>query len=107
MVNIRVDENDLLDMLIDRLDFWHIDGETRKLYEDMYESLVWDGCFDGMNFDVKQIVDNDYVNNCSVIDETDECYNEIKTAWENHERGTDNCTIESANDDGTLFLVRW
>ena len=76
MVNIRIDEDTLIEMLMDRLAFWHPTDEEETLYRDYYENLVYGGAFEGAEFDVSVIVDNDWVNNLNVIEEDEfEDYN--------------------------------
>ena len=76
---VKVDESLALDMLMNRVNYWTDDEEVYHLYEAMYENYVYDGVFDGGEFDVMAIVDNDYVNWCDVISEGDEAYEDIKT----------------------------
>ena len=77
MVNVNIDEDVLVEMLMDRLrEFWDPDTVTEELYQDYYENMAYGGAFDGMDFDVSAIVDNDWVNNLSVITEDEfEDYN--------------------------------
>ena len=67
MVTVTVDENTLLEMLLDRLEFWTSDEDAINLYRDYYEGLVYSGCFEGCNLDIMSIVDNDYINNFATI----------------------------------------
>lgn len=62
MINIKIDEYEALEMLMERLKYWTDDDVTTRLFEGMYERYLNDGCFDGAEFDVMSIVDNDYVN---------------------------------------------
>lgn len=62
MITIKMDESDALDLLMERLAYWTDDNTTTKLFESMYENFLDNGCFDGVEFDVMEIVDNDYVN---------------------------------------------
>lgn len=76
----------------------------------MYENYVYSGCFDGGEFDVMVIVDNDYINYCSVISEGDEEYEDIKQLYD--ENGLTDISCESnwsfieAEYNGS-FLVRY
>lgn len=67
MINVRIDEDELLDMLMDRLAFWTDDDDATKLFEQYYENMINGGCFDGADLDIKGIVDNDYVNWLDVV----------------------------------------
>lgn len=68
MVNVRIDEDELLEMLLDRVDFWTNDEDIKKLYEVYYSDLINSGCFEGEELNISLIVDNDYINNLSVYD---------------------------------------
>lgn len=59
MITVKIDERDLLDLLMARVE-WHTDDAIEQnLYNVYYSDLIDSGCFDDMVFDVKQIVDND------------------------------------------------
>lgn len=68
MITVKIDEADLLDMLVDRVDYWTSDRDVLKLYEQYYDSLVYGGCFEDAELDINSIVDNDYVNYLTVVD---------------------------------------
>ena len=109
LVNIDIDT--ALEMLIDRLKVWTDDPDVIALYEEMYENYIDCGCFDGREFDIMVIVDNDYVNWCSVISPGDDCYAEIKTLYDENGCGDISCECEcgysfiEAEYNG-YFLVR-
>ena len=67
MITVKIDEDDALDMLMDRLSFWTDDTTTTELFRNMYQDYLDERMFDGDNFDVMNIVDNDYVNWCAVV----------------------------------------
>lgn len=110
---VNIDNDTALNMLMDRVSHWTEDITTHRLYEAMYESYVDGGVFDGGDFDVMTIVDNDYVNWCTVIAEGDEAYEDIKKLYEEQGLGDISCEydlnhgysfIEAEYDD--CFLVR-
>lgn len=68
MVTLNIDEETLLELLIDRVKYWTDDEDTLELFNQYYENQVYNGCFEGANFDVMSIVDNDYVNNLTITD---------------------------------------
>lgn len=68
MVNVRIDEDELLEMLLDRLEFWTDDADIKKLYEVYYSDLINNGCFEGVELNISLIVDNDYINNLQVYE---------------------------------------
>lgn len=67
MIKIYIDEENLLQMLTDRVLHWTDDDTVIELYEEMYERSVYDGGFEGAEINIMQIVDNDYVNYCDVL----------------------------------------
>lgn len=111
MIKVMIDENEALDMLMNRLcEFWHVEptGDTEttyKLFETMYEDYLNEGVFESIEFDVMSIVDNDYVNWCGVVSEGDDNYEEVKKAYYEGDRETGNLRVE-AEYDGS-FLVRY
>jgi hypothetical protein len=111
---VEVNEEKAIEMLLERLEHWTDDHTTYKLYEQMYESYVWGGCFDGCRFDVMQIVDNDYINYCDVVCEGDDAYDDIKTLYERDGLGDISCEHDLNNGYNFIeaeynesFLVRW
>ena len=67
MVNINIDEDTLVEMLVKRVHAWTDDEDIIDLFEQYYENMVYGGYFEDADLDVKSIVDNDYVNNTSII----------------------------------------
>ena len=83
-MTVVIDEEDALDMLMDRVAFWTKDDAVLDLFRDYYESLVYDGAFDGGKFEPMFIVDNDYVNNTVIIEKGDD-------------KEAQNCGFDSSN----------
>lgn len=114
MMTIKVNEEQALDMLMERVEFWTGDLEVQALFRQMYESYIDCGCFDGGEFDTMQIVDNDYINWTSVICEGEADFDKLKEIY--NEQGIGDCSCEiggysyiEAVDDGEdpqMFLVR-
>jgi len=111
MITVKMDEETLLEMLMARVEYWTDDSDVQALYEQMYELYIDGGCFDGAELDIMQIVDNDYINWCSVISEGEEQYDEIKAIYDEQGLGDCSCEIsgisfiEAAGND--CFLVRY
>jgi hypothetical protein len=82
MITIKIDEEQAVDLLLKRLQRWTDDEITHELYKIMYTNSADGGVFDCIEFDVMQIVDNDYINYCDVIAPNDDCYNDIKTLYD-------------------------
>ena len=68
---VDIDNDVAIDMLIDRVPFWTDDYDVIALYAEYYNNLVNSGAIDGIDFDVKSIVDNDYINWTVVVDKED------------------------------------
>ena len=63
MITVKISEDDVYELLINRLKTWTDDEDIIELFEQYYDSMVYGGCYDGCTLDVMAIVDNDYVNN--------------------------------------------
>lgn len=111
---VNIDNERAIEMLLERLEKWTDDETTYKLYEAMYKNYVYGGCFDGCEFDIIAIVDNDYVNYCDVISDGDDAYADIKKLYETEGLGDVSCehglnngySFIEAEYQGS-FLVRW
>ena len=71
MITIKIDEDKLLEMLVDRVEYWTSDENVIALYKNYYENLIDCGCFEGCELDINSIVDNDYTNNLATISKED------------------------------------
>jgi hypothetical protein len=104
-VTVTIDEDDLLDMLMDRVSVWTTDDAD--LFEKMYENRIWGGYFSEAELNIMSIVDNDYVNNTSIItweDEPEEWDNMVN-AYKEGERYVNGYCIEAMSDDEKRMLV--
>lgn len=111
-MKIEIDDDDALEMLMDRVRFWTGDPDVIELYKKMYGSAIYDGCFEGGKLSVMDIVDNDYVNWCTTITPEDEHFSEIVKAYKDGERDISlnhwgYGFVEAVNEDETLALVRY
>ena len=108
-MKIILPDYDVIDVFESRVRFWTKDKKIIELYRRMYLNLLEAGCFEE-EIDLYDLVDNDYVNYCKVIFESDEEYETIKSAYLNNEFDISEVTsydcIESASDDLKMFLVR-
>lgn len=98
MITVKIDEDTLLDMLIDRVAFWTDDNCTQDLFRDYYESLVYSGCFEDCELDIRNIVDNDYMNNLTTISKED------FEQWDIEDETDD--SIVAFNEEEDLYLIR-
>ena len=71
MVIVTIDEDTLLEMLLDRLEYWTSDEDVIALYRNYYKKLIDCGCFEGCKLDIMNVVDNDYINNLITISKED------------------------------------
>ena len=116
MIDIQMDSDDMIDALCDRVRYWTDDSDVIELFEQYYEHMVENGCFDGCEFDVMSIVDNDYVNYKGIVrkdDCSEETWAEILERYENGDleiSDIEDCSgecIEAMNDDKTMILVSY
>lgn len=98
MITVQVDELDLINMLMTRVEAWIKDIDSLDLYEQYYTELVEEGCFDGVELNVNVIVDNDCVNNLVVI--PSEEFEDYNIENKNDDR------IVASNKDKDLYLIR-
>ena len=116
-IRLELEEDDALDMLMGRLNFWTDDEEVKDLYREMYSSYVNGGVFEGSELNVRSIVDNDYVNWCSTLYQEDCSEEDWKKLVELYEEGTRDISceefdenhgdfIEAMNTDRTMALMR-
>ena len=68
MINVKIHETTLLNLFMDRLEYWTTDANVLELYEIYLKDLIDCGCFEGEAIDVDLIVDNLYVNDTTVAD---------------------------------------
>ena len=68
MINVKINEQALLNLFMSRLEYWTTDADVSGLYESYLKDLVDCGCFEGVELDVNLIVDNLYINDTAVTD---------------------------------------
>lgn len=118
MINIKIDESTALDMLVERVEFWTKDREEIALFEKMYENAIDGGVFESAEFDPMSIVDNDWVNYCTIIRPEDKDFTKLLEIYKKDGLTDVSCEdfeeykisfIESVDneDDPTMFLVRF
>ena len=118
MITVKIDNDEALEMLMSRLSVWTSDEITLELYEKMYESYIDNGFFDGCEFAVMTIVDNDYANWCDVVEKDEknaddferliEMYNDGERDFScEHLETISGAFIEAVNDDERAILIRY
>lgn len=66
MINVKIDETTLLNLFMERLEYWTTDSDVLELYEEYLKDLIYSGCFEDVELDVDLIVDNLYINDTAV-----------------------------------------
>ena len=116
MVMINISEERLLNLLMNRFcEFTGLETNTEeyKLFKQMYQRAIDDGIFESIeDFRPEVIVDNDYVNYCTVVRKGDDDYNKVKELYKKNGWFDISCEtcygfIEAANEEGDVFLVRY
>lgn len=122
MMTVKIDEDTALQMLLDRCEAWETSEDNIDLFEKMYESYIDSGCFEGAEFDVMSIVDNDVVNWTSILYKDDyntedykedfekllKLYNEGERDVSCEKFNTINPSfIEAVSDDEERILIRY
>ena len=98
MINVQVDETTLLNLFMDRLEYWTTDSDVLELYEEYLQDLINGGLFEGAELDVSLIIDNLYVNNTAVTDK--------EGLSKDYDIETGDCErILASNEDKNLYLV--
>lgn len=110
-VTVSIDEDDLLEMFEDRVEFWKKDSEDIELFSKMYERQINEGYYDDAVLDIKAIVDNDVVNWCSILYPSDEHFEEILEHYKNNDCDISELKIgydyiEAVTDKEDAILVR-
>lgn len=115
-VTVKIDEDVLLEMLMDRyIKWWDESGKNADLYEQMYQNYIENGAFDGMELDISIIVDNDVVNYCKVVEKGDKDFDKLLELSEQGEYDVSTeefeeispSFIEAVSDDKDRILVRY
>lgn len=68
MVTIKMEEERLLELLMDRTEYWTKGKDNKELYEKYFSSLVYEGYLEGMALDINFLVDNEIINNTYILD---------------------------------------
>lgn len=98
MITVIINEHMLLEMFLDRVEYWIEDETILDLYKDYYEELVYSGCFEGCKLDIRNIVDEDYINNLTTINKKD--FKQWSIEDETDER------VMASNEEKDLYLIR-
>lgn len=98
MINVQIDETTLLNLFMERMEYWTTNSDILELYEQHFQGLIDGGCFEGAELDVNLIVDNLYVNDTAVTDK--------EGLIEEYGIEADDCSrILASDEDNDLYLV--
>ena len=97
MINVQIDETTLLNLFVDRLEYWTSDADVLGLYEDYLGELIDSGCFDSTELDIDMFVDNLYINDTTIMDKEMLDDNGIEV--------DDSEKVLAKNEDKDLYLV--
>lgn len=101
-ISVKMCPEDMLELLVNRVRYWTEDEDVVSLYEKMYDDYIFNGCFETGEFDVKQIVDNDWVNYTAVISEGDTDFEKLSKVYE--EQGRGDCSSEDFDEYKISFI---
>ena len=108
-INVKIKKDDVIDLLVNRVSFWSNNEEVVDLYKQMYERYIDEEVFD--NLDINLIVDNDFINDCTIIEKGDEEFEKVqelaKEGYYDISCETSYSFIEAYNEDYSLILVRY
>ena len=116
-VTVKIEDWELLDMLLDRCEAWGTSKDNIDLFEKMYQNLIDDGVFEGVELNIMSIVDNDVVNYCTVIYKKDNP-KDFKKLLKLYKQGEHDVScedfeefhpsfIEAVSDDEERILIRY
>lgn len=77
MINVQIDETTLLNLFMDRMEYWTSDSDVLELYEEYLQVLIDNGCFEGTVLEVNIIIDNLYINDTSTMNRLELAHNNI------------------------------
>ena len=98
MINVKINETTLLNLFMERLEYWTTDSDVLELYEKYLQDLIFNGCFEGAELDVDLIVDNLYVNDTAVTDK-EGLSEQYSIEVDDYDK------ILASNEDKDLYLV--
>ena len=103
-IKVKINVDDALDLLLERVEYWTSDRDTINAFAEMYENLIDSGVFDGMEWNVMSIVDNDYNNNLTILDKSEVS----KETWEMlQDIGCGEIEEVSSEDSGVIYAGQY
>ena len=68
MINVKIHETTLLNLFMNRLEYWVTYAVVLELYESYFKKFIDCVCFEGEELYVDLIIDNLYLNDTAVTD---------------------------------------
>lgn len=105
-LNLTTDE--IVEILSNRLkNYWEAGKTAVELFSQYWENMADEGCFDGSHeFTVSEIVDNDYINNCTIVYKGDDYWDACVAA---HDNGVyevcDNDPDDHESADNIVYMI--
>lgn len=97
MINVKIDETTLLNLFMDRLEYWTSDDDVLALYKSYLERSIDCGCFESAELDIDLIIDNLYINDTIIMNKEMLDDNGIKS--------DDSDKVLTKNEYKDLYLV--
>lgn len=97
MINVQINETTLLNLFMDRLEYWTSDNDILELYENYLEELINCGYFEGSELDINFTIDNLYINDTIIMDK--EMLDDNGIEVDDREK------VFAKNEDKNLYLV--
>ncbi len=97
MINVQINETTLLNLFMDRLEYWTSDDDVLALYENYLEELIDCEYFENSELDINLIIDNLYINDTTIMDR--------RMLYDNDIGVYDSEKVLAKNEDKDLYLV--
>lgn len=97
MINVKIDETTLLNLFMDRLEYWTSDDDVLELYESYLKDLIDCGCLENSELDISLFIDNLYINDTTIMNKKMLDDNDIEV--DDHEK------VLAKNEDKDVYLV--
>lgn len=98
MINVKIHETTLLNLFMERLEYWTTNANVLELYERYLKELIDCGCFEGTELYVDLIIDNLYINDTAVTNK--------EGLTKEYDIEINDCDrILASNEDNDLYLV--
>lgn len=98
MINVKIHETTLLNLFMNRLEYWTTNADVLELYKSYLKELIDCGCFEGTELYVDLIIDNLYINDTAVTNK--------EGLTKEYDIEIDDCDrILASDENNDLYLV--